>query len=155
MDKQLVIFELGNELFGVEISAVESIIKMQSITVIPHSPNFVEGVTNLRGMVLPIIDLRKRFGIPIKEGNKENRIVVVSLAGVEVGMVVDGVSEVLSVPVEAIEPVSPMVTTIDSAFLIGIAEVGSRLVILLDLGKVLSVQERDDLAEKAGLCALA
>ena len=142
MEKQLVVFELGKENFGVEISKVESIIKMQAITKMPQAPVFVEGVINLRGKILPVIDLHRRFGLAAVEDRKASRIVVVSIEGKEVGMVVDGVSEVLTISEEAIEPVPPLVTTVDSTFLIGIAKIDARLVILLDLGQVLSPQER-------------
>jgi purine-binding chemotaxis protein CheW len=142
MEKQLVVFELANENFVVDISAVESIIKLQAITVVPQAPEFVKGVINLRGKVLPVIDLCKRFGLPASEYTKASRIVVVSMEGKEVGMVVDGVSEVITTTDEAIEPVPAMVSTVDSTFLVGIAKIDGRLVILLDLGKVLSADER-------------
>lgn len=145
MEHQLVIFELANEHYGLDIATVESIIKMQEITSVPHAPNFVEGVTNLRGQVLPVIDLRKRFGLAQQEDTKETRIVVVEINGSTVGMVVDAVTEVLRVPTEAIEPPSPLVTTIDSAFMTGIAKMDERLVILLDLSKALTLQEKTDL----------
>lgn len=151
MEQQLVVFELGNEHYGVDIGAVESIIKMQAITVVPKAPRFVEGVTNLRGSVLPVMDLRKRFNLDARNqenANKtrdERRIVVISMDGAKVGMVVDAVSEVIRIPQETIEPAPPMVTTVHSAFITGIAKVGERLVILLDLGKVLSSAETAEL----------
>lgn len=141
MEHQLVVFELGKEHYGVDISAVESIIKMQPITVVPHTPSFVEGVTNLRGSVLPVIDLRKRFGLALDDISKNSRIVVIALGKTKVGMIVDAVSEVLNVAEDAIEPPPPMVTSLDTTFIIGIAKIESKLVILLDLSKVLSLQE--------------
>ena len=146
MENQLVVFDLAREHYGVDIAAVEGIIKMQAITVVPQAPAFVEGVTNLRGKVLPVVDLRRRFGLPAAEATKETRIVVVEMNGVTVGIVVDGVSEVLRVEPEAIEPPSPIVTTIDSAFIRGIAKVDQRLIILLDLAKILSLGEQANLA---------
>ena len=151
MQNQLVVFDLANEHYGVDIGAVESIIKMQSITVVPHAPAFVEGITNLRGTVLPVVDLRKRFGLPAEEATKETRIVVVEMGhdgdrrGTQVGMVVDAVTEVLRVQEGDVEPPSPIVTTADSAFITGIAKVDERLIILLDLGQVLSPEEQTDL----------
>jgi purine-binding chemotaxis protein CheW len=168
MENQLVVFNLANEDYGVDIAAVNSIVEMQPITVVPHAPSFVQGVTNLRGEVLPVIDLRNRFGLPLGETTKDSRIVVVEVDGVRVGMVVDAVTEVLTVAEEAVEPPSPIVTTVDSArsmsgFITGIAKVGGngneqeheqgrgrevpsgRLIILLDLIKVLSNEERIDL----------
>ncbi len=151
MENQLVVFDLMNEHYGVDIAAVDSIVKMQQITSVPHAPSFVEGVTNLRGKVLPIIDLRRRFGLPQGDDTKETRIVTVDVDGLKVGMVVDAVSEVLRVSEEDIEPPSPIVTTVDSAFITGIAKVddgagnSGRLIILLDLGKVLSSEEQVEL----------
>ncbi|RMF02180.1 MAG: chemotaxis protein CheW [Chloroflexi bacterium] len=145
MENQIVVFKLGREFYGVEIAAVEGIIKMQAITSVPKSPEFVEGVTNLRGTVLPVVDMRKRFGLPAAEETKETRIIVVEMNGLTVGMVVDAVNEVLRVPVEDIEPPSPMVATVDSAFITGIAKVSDRLIILLDLAKVLTLHEQAEL----------
>jgi len=141
MEKQLVIFELGKESFGIEIAAVESIIKMQEITRMPKSLPFVEGIINLRGVVLPVIDLEKRFGMPSRDKNHETRIVIVSLDEMKVGMIVTAVSEVLTVDDSVIEPAPAIVTTINSAFIAGIARIDSRLVILLDLNKILSKEE--------------
>jgi purine-binding chemotaxis protein CheW len=145
MEQQLVIFELASEFYGVNIAAVETIIKLQAITAVPHAPPFVEGVTNLRGKVLPVIDLRKRFGLASQAETKDSRIVVVDVAGVKVGMVVDGVSEVLHLPEDSIEPPSPIVSTVDSTFITGIAKYEDRLIILLDLSKVLSLKEQSQL----------
>ncbi len=142
MENQLVIFELAGEHYGVDIVAVEGIIKMQDIIAVPHTPAFVEGVTNLRGAVLPVVDMRKRFGLPQAEETGATRLVVVEMNGGTVGMVVDGVTEVLRVSAEDIEPPSPMVTTVDTVFITGIARVDERLIILLDLSKVLSTQEQ-------------
>lgn len=143
MERQLVIFELAGEQFGIDIAIVESIIKMQEITKIPKSNDFVEGVTNLRGAVLPVINLEKRFGITAHEGTKETRIVVVNLDSLKIGMIVDSVSEVLNIDDSIIEPAPSIVTTINSGFITGIARIDSRLVILLDLNKVLSREEKE------------
>lgn len=150
MENQIVVFELGSEYFGVNIASVQSIIKLQPITQLPHAPGFVEGVTNLRGNVLPVIDLRKRFGLSLQEADKHTRIMVVSVDQTEVGMIVDGVSEVLTVPEQAVEPAPSITTTVDSTFIAGIAKLGTsegnyRLVILLDLGKIFSLQEQASL----------
>lgn len=145
MENQLVVFDVAQEQYGVEIAAVEGIIKMPPITVLPRAPLFVEGVTTLRGKVLPVIDLRRRFGLPSATLTKDARIVVVEMGGVTVGMVVDGVREVLRINDEAVEPPSPLVTTVASAFIKGLAKVEARLIILLDLGKVLSLDEQTGL----------
>ena len=154
MENQIVIFELSSEYFGVEIAAVQSIIKIQPITRLPHTAEFVEGVTNLRGKVLPVIDLRKRFGVAAQDMDKNSRIIVVSFDQNEVGMIVDEVSEVVTVPTGAVEAAPAIATTIDSTFIKGIAKLGSnstqqeeRLVILLDLAHVLSTKEQAKLLE--------
>jgi purine-binding chemotaxis protein CheW len=145
MEQQLVIFGLGEELFGVDIAAVESIIKMQELTRVPHTPSFVEGITNLRGAVLPVIDLRKRFKLPVVEKTKDSRIIVTNQNNVKVGMVVDLVSEVLTISSESVEPTPPMISSVDTAFIVGIAKIESRLVVLLNLERVLSENEQDKL----------
>ena len=147
MELQLVIFQLADELYGVNIHSVESIIKLQTITTVPHAPPFVEGVTNLRGVVLPIIDLRKRFGLEHRGETSETRIVVLEVEGMQVGMVVDGVKEVLTINEESVAPPSPIVSGIDTAFITGIAKVADDLIILLDLTKVLNAQEKEKLTK--------
>lgn len=148
MEMQIVVFELGKEFFGVNIAVVESIIKMQEITRLPHTLDFVEGVTNLRGTVLPVIDLRKRLNTTVKEDTKETRIIVVGMDAAKIGMIVDAVSEVLTLQDGTVEPAPAMVTTVDTSFITGIAKIENRLIILLDLAEVLSTKE------KAALTAL-
>lgn len=142
MEKQLVIFELGAEYFGIDISLVEGINKMLEITKIPQSPPYLEGITNLRGSVLPVIDLPKRFGMPDQERTNETRIMVANVDGLKIGMIVSAVSEVLTIEDNIIEPPPPMVSNINSEFIIGVAKIDKRLVILLDLAKVLTVEEK-------------
>ncbi|MBK7455162.1 MAG: chemotaxis protein CheW [Anaerolineales bacterium] len=142
MEQQLVIFELANEFYGINISVVESIIKMQSITQLPQSPAYVKGVTNLRGSVLPVIDLRSRFALEPKEDTRQTRIIIVTMGTIKVGVTVDGVSEVLRVSDELIEPLPPMVNSVNSVFLKGIVRLENRLIILLELGKVLDLNDQ-------------
>jgi purine-binding chemotaxis protein CheW len=149
MDNQIVVFELCSEYYGVNIASVESIIKMQPITKMPQAPWFVEGITNLRGKVLPVIDLRKRFELVAEEANKDSRIIIIRIHQKEVGMIVDGVSEVLTVAEEAVEAAPAITTTVDSSFITGIAKIDQRLVILLDLKKVFTSEEQDNLMELA------
>ncbi|GAB4471161.1 MAG: hypothetical protein Kow0088_04600 [Anaerolineales bacterium] len=136
--QQLVIFTIAGESFGLPINRVESIIKPQAITVVPHARPYVVGVTNLRGTVLPVIDLRRRFHLPAGEESEDQRIVVVLFNEEKIGIQVDSVSQVLSLPLSAIEPPPPIVTAfVHSAFVTGIAKVDEQLVILLDLEKIL------------------
>ena len=137
-EQQLVVFQLGAELYGVEIGRVHEIIRLQSVTRVPGAPAFVEGVINLRGRVIPVVDLRRRFGLPLAEHTRASRIVIVELGEHVIGMVVDGVSEVLRVNTAAIEPPSPVVAGVDADCLSGIAKVGEQLIILLDLDRVLA-----------------
>lgn len=145
MEHQYVIFHLADEFYGVNIATVESIIKVQDITRMPHMPDFVEGITNLRGKVIPVIDLRKRFQLPAAEENDDTRIVVVEIGNIMAGMVVDMVTEVLRVSDDSIEAPSPMVSTVSTAFITSIAKVDDRLIILLDLSKILTIEEQGSL----------
>ncbi len=145
-EMQLVVFDLAKEVYGVDIIAVHEIIRMQVITEVPRTPDFVEGVINLRGKVIPVVDLRKRFGLTVSEETKDSRIVVVDISGQEVGMVVDAVTEVLRIPSESVEPPSSVITSADSAYLMGIAKLEDRLIILLELQQVLSEAEKKMLA---------
>jgi purine-binding chemotaxis protein CheW len=152
MEEQLVVFELSDERYGVDIASVDSIIRLQPVVGVPHAPTFVEGVTRLRGTVLPVIDLRKRFGLPAQEPTKETRIVVAGMGGLAVGMLVDAVIEVRKVPGEDIEPPSPLVVTVGSAFISGIAKVDDEhMIIVLDLELVLSPEEQADLHDLRAL----
>ncbi len=142
MEQQLVIFELANEFYGINIAVVESIIKMQAITQLPQSPSYVKGVTNLRGSVLPVIDLRSRFALQPKEDTRQTRIIIITMGSIKVGVTVDGVSEVLRVSDELIEPLPAMVNSVNSVFLKGIVRLENRLIILLELGKVLDLNDQ-------------
>lgn len=143
--QQLVVFSLGDEMYGVDIYRVREIIRVPAITRVPRAPEYVEGVINLRGGVIPVIDLRKRFGMEKGEESAERRIVVSELGNQTVGMVVDGVSEVLEVDEAEIDPPSEYVMTVDSQYITGIVK-REKLIILLDLEKVLEVSRRDDKA---------
>lgn len=138
-EMQLVVFDLAAEFYGVDIATVREIIRMQAITRVPGAPSFVEGIINLRGQVIPVVDLRKRLGLNVSEQTDDSRIVWVTINKHDVGVIVDAVTEVLRIPVSAIEPPSAMVAGVDSDYLRGIAKLESRLIILLDLNKVLSM----------------
>ncbi len=138
---QLVSFKIGSEEFGVDILKVQEINRMVEITKVPQAPHYVEGVINLRGKVIPIVDLRKRFSLEVKEHDKNTRIVVVDIGGNIMGMVVDSVSEVLRLPSNTIEPPPEIVTGINSEYIKGVAKLEDRLLIFLDLSKVIDVNE--------------
>jgi purine-binding chemotaxis protein CheW len=139
MERQLVLFDLGGEVYGVDIAAVHEIIRMQPITRVPKAPFYVEGVINLRGKVIPVVDMRKRFGLAKVEQTKDNRIVVVDSSGQNIGIIVDAVTEVLRIPADSVETPSEIITTTDSDYLLGIAKRDETMIILLDLDKVLSM----------------
>ncbi len=147
VEEQLVTYRLGSEEFASAITEVKEIIRVPEIVSIPRAPEFVEGVINLRGTIVPVLDLRRRLGMSREERGEHARIVVVELEGLLTGLIVDGVREVLKVPRESIEPPPDILAGVDTRFLRGIAKVngGGRLVILLDLGKVLSFEEKEEL----------
>jgi purine-binding chemotaxis protein CheW len=138
----LVVFMLAGQRYAVDIAAVEGIIKMQPITMVPRTLAFVEGVTNLRGTVLPVFDLRRRFGLPPQEPTKDSRIITIQLSGNAAGIIVDEVMEVLRVPEDRIEAPPPISTTADSSYLVGIANVNDNFIILLDLSQILVTEEK-------------
>lgn len=144
---QLVSFVIENEEFGVDILKVQEIIRTVEITRVPKAPNFVEGVINLRGKIVPVIDLRKRFGIAEREHDNETRIVVVELVDKVVGFLVDRVKEVIRVEKSVIEPPPELTTSIDSNYITGVAKLQDRLLILLELNRVLSSDEQEKLTE--------
>ncbi|WP_028575893.1 chemotaxis protein CheW [Desulfonatronovibrio hydrogenovorans] len=144
---QLVTFKVGEEEFGIEIFSVKEIIRMLDITKVPRAPDFVEGVVNLRGRVIPIIDLRRRFGLEPAERDKNTRIVVIEMEGMSVGFVVDAVSEVLRIPADTVEPPPPVVAGIDAEYISGVGKLESRLLIMLDLDKLLAADEKSVLKQ--------
>lgn len=152
-EKQLVVLNLSAEAYGVDIGSVREIIRMQDITRVPRTPSFVEGVINLRGKVIPVVNLRERFCLPAAEQSKDSRIVVVDTGGQDIGMIVDSVTEVLRVPSSVVEPVSNVLVTSAAEYLTGIAKLKDRLIILLDLNQVLSQSEKSSLAGKVPAAA--
>lgn len=141
-EQQLVVFNLSGGGYGVDIGTVREIIRMQEITQIPKTPPYVEGVINLRGRVIPVLDLRKRFGLEVTEYTQETRIVVIDIGGTDIGAIVDEVTEVLRVPLGSIELPSDVVLGDDSEYVVGVVKLGERLVILLELARALSEDER-------------
>ncbi len=138
---QLLTFKVGSEEFGVDILMVQEINRIVEITKVKQAPHYVEGVINLRGKVIPIVDLRKRFNLEAKEYDKNTRIVMVDIGGNIMGMVVDSVSEVLRLPSSTIEPPHEIATGINSEYIKGVAKLEDRLLIFLDLSKVIDIQE--------------
>ena len=142
---QLVSFTIGQEEFGLDIQRIQEINRMVEITRVPNSPEFVSGLINLRGKVIPIIDLRKRFGFSVTESDRNTRIIVVELSTMVVGFIVDAVSEVLRIPKNITEPPPPMVAGIGSEYITAVAKLENRLLILLDLERILKEEEKRQL----------
>jgi purine-binding chemotaxis protein CheW len=142
---QVVSFALGSEEYGVDIAQVQEINRMVTVTHLPQAAQFMEGVINLRGRLIPIIDLRTRFGMERAERTKNTRIVVTEIGSKRLGMVVDSVSEVLRIPVEQIEDAPDLVAGVDTEYIRGVGKLDDRLIILLDLGRVISADEKTEL----------
>lgn len=137
---QLVSFHLDGEEYALEILKVQEIIRMQDLTRVPNSPEFVEGVINLRGRVIPVIGLRQRFSLEPRAHDKQTRIVIVEVSGTVVGFVVDSVSEVLRIPTDTIEP-PPRLSRVDREFISGVGKLDRRLLLMLDLDQLMTESE--------------
>jgi len=134
---QLVSFKIGDEEFGVDILKVQEINRMLEVTRVPNSPDYVEGVINLRGKVIPVVDLRKRLGMPTRDHDKNTRVIVMELSGKVVGFVVDAVSEVLRIPRSVTEPPPSVAASENVDYITAVGKLEDRLLTLLDLEKVL------------------
>jgi purine-binding chemotaxis protein CheW len=142
---QLVSFHIGGEEFGLDILRVQEIIRIQDLTRVPNSPDFVDGVINLRGKVIPVVALRKRFGLEQLAHDKQTRIVVVEVNGTVLGFIVDSVSEVLRVPASTIEP-PPRLGKVEREYVSGVGKLDNRLLILLDVDRLMSESEEASIA---------
>lgn len=136
-EEQLVTFNLGSEEFGVNIMMVQEIIRIPPITRVPKAPSYVEGVINLRGNVIPVVSLRSRFGMERAEDTELSRIIVLQVQTKVFGIRVDGVTEVLRLAEDAIEPPPPVALGLDAHFIRGVGKIGERLLILLDLEHIM------------------
>ena len=147
-------FHLGDEGYGLEILKVQEIIGMLEITKIPQTPNYVKGVINLRGKVIPVIDLRLKFGMPEQELTRKTCIIVVQVqksdTALIIGIVVDEVSEVLNISGEQIEAAPSLGMQVNTHFILGMAKTESAVKILLDIDKVLSAEEMNALTHASG-----
>ena len=144
---QLVVFQLGGEEFGVDIMQVQEIIRIPETTRIPRSPDYIKGVINLRGRIIVVINLDQRFGMDSKEIDDNSRIIVAEVGETVMGMVVDSVSEVMRLPASNLEPAPDILTSrVSSDYIRGVGKLEDRLLILLDLEKVLSEKEIEQVA---------
>ena len=152
MERQIVALHLGEEIYGVDIASIHTVLTPQPITVVPNVPCYVRGVMNLRGRILPVLDLRTRFGLPPLEADRQklSRIVIVEAGGLTAGLIVDAVSEVLKISSDAVEPPSALLGSADLRCLTGIGRVPGhrrknddkkdegRLILLLDIAETLT-----------------
>jgi purine-binding chemotaxis protein CheW len=139
-DLQVVGFRIGSETFGVLIASVREIVRVPEITAVPSAPETVEGVINLRGKIIPVMDLRKRFGHVDIQPDKKNRILVVELENKLVGLIVNAASEVLKIPPSEIEAPGTVFAEGESSYVTGVGKLKGRLIILLDVPKLLHKQ---------------
>jgi purine-binding chemotaxis protein CheW len=138
---QYLTFTLGDEEYGVEILKVQEIKGYSTITPIPNTPPYVRGVMNLRGTIIPVVDLRSKFAMPETEYTRFTVIIVVTIGTKVVGLVVDAVSDVLNVPRGDIQPTPDFGSQVDTRFIEGMAKAGDKLIVLLNIDKVLGAEE--------------
>ena len=149
--QQFIKFKVGDETFGIKITEIFQIIKPQEVFKVPNTPAFVEGLLNLRGKVLTVFNLRKRFNMPEKENDENTKIIIVNMNGMLLGFTVDSVTEIVRVPDEEIESTPPVLQNFDRRFLSGVAKLDDKLILLLDFEKVLTPDEERqvrDIVEK-------
>ncbi|MBT2691467.1 chemotaxis protein CheW [Bacillus sp. ISL-55] len=140
-DLKVIVFQLNDKEYGVPVSQVKSIEKIMHITRVPHTNPFVKGVMNLRGVVTPLLDLRVRFGMGEQAYNEGTRVIIVSVEDKEVGLIVDGANDVIDIPTSSIEPPPEVVGIAAEGFIDGVANLDKRLLILIDLNKILESDE--------------
>ncbi|WP_050614798.1 chemotaxis protein CheW [Bacillus testis] len=138
---KVIIFQLKSKEYAIPVSQVKAIEKVEHITRVPNTVPFVKGVINLRGVVTPIIDLRTRFDLEPVEYSEQTRIIIVSLDGMEVGLIVDSANDVIDLPDKDIEPQPDIVGAEEAEFITGVVKMDRRLLILIDLYKVLNPEE--------------
>ena len=144
---QLISFEVGNEEYGLDILGVKEVIRIREITRLPKAPSFVKGIINLRGDVIPISDLRDKFGLENQEYTDMTRVIVVDVDEKLVGMVVDAASQVVRIPADQIEPPPPIAGGLSTEYIRGVGKLDERLVILLNIDRILTQEEKIELVE--------
>jgi len=154
-DLQVVGFRIGNETYGVRIASVREIVRVPEITVVPNAPDCIEGVINLRGKIIPVMDLRKRFGRSATDVDKRNRILVVELESKLLGLIVSSASEVLKIPPSEIAAPGTVFAEGESSYVTGVGKLKGRLIILLDIARLLRQPEFKKLEEAAEPVALS
>lgn len=150
-------FELGSEIYGIEILKVQEIIGIMSITNVPKTPDYVRGVINLRGKVIPVVELRRKFRMTTVEDTERTCIIVVQVKGADgpitMGILVDEVSEVVDIVAGQIEPAPTFGSSVNTAFILAMGKIGARVVIMLDVDKVLTIEEIETLESRSANAA--
>ncbi|NBJ68382.1 MULTISPECIES: chemotaxis protein CheW [Clostridia] len=149
-NRKVIVFQLGEEEYAVSVQQVGSIERLIPITRVPQTADFVKGVINLRGVVTPVIDLRLRFGMEETDYNDSSRIIIVFVDNMEVGLVVDAANDVIDIPESKIEPAPEVIGTVDTKYIEGVAKLEDRLLILLNMQKVLTEEEMEELKSVEG-----
>ncbi len=144
---QLVTFNMGTEEYAVDILKVQEINRMTEIAKVPNAPHYVEGVINLRGRVIPVVSLSKRFSFSEKEQDEQSRIIIMDIQGITIGVIVDSVSEVLRIPSNTVDPAPSVATELGTEFIKGIAKMEDRLIILIDMDLLIERSESVDMLE--------
>lgn len=146
-EKQYVIFKLGTEEYGVDIMKVKEISEFKESTKVPNAPYFVDGIINLRGEIIPIINLKKRFKISLGDINSDTRIIVININDKNVGFVVDEASQVLRIKDDEIDVAPEIIAGVERQYITGVGKVGEKIIILLDLEKILTDDEKEKLGD--------
>lgn len=152
---QLVVFGIGKELYGVNIEVIKEIVRVPYITEVPDAPAFLEGVINLRGRVVPVVDLRKRMKLSGGERSKSTRILIAENNGSMIGLLVDSVAEVKKVLPDAVEAPPEMISAVGVEYITGVVKMDEKLVILLDLARVLGAESIRNIEQAASLAEQA
>lgn len=151
-ERQLVVFNVGKEYFGVDISDVKEIIKYHEVTVIPNTEEYVDGIIDLRNVIIVIVDFAKKIGLPSSEKQKNTRVIVTEIRGSTVGFVVDSCNEVLRLTGDKIQEAPPIITNrINSAYIQGVGMLEDRMIIIIDLGRVIQDEELASLGAATGV----
>ena len=145
--RHLVLCDISGETYGIDIELVDTVIRNQPVTSVPCMPHFVEGVVNLRGSIIPVVDLRKRFNLVIKPTQRDSRIVVVRVKQQWVGLVVDAVTRTCHLPIDQIEAASSLVVNVKHRYIEGVAQLDEQIIIVLNIEQSLSSEEAADIDE--------
>lgn len=147
---QVACFRVGADLYAIDIMRIREIVRPLKLTCPPKFPAFMEGIVNLRGAVIPVVDLRKRFDLPNSDATSSSRLLIITLAGQNLALVVDEVTEVVTVPVKEIKPPPQLGDGIDSAYLLGVCLVRDEMIMLLNIDRLLSTHEAGELGRFDG-----